>query len=162
MAEVFGVVSGDLGVVSLVIQIADSIKQLKDFCDLVKEAPDEVRLALGEVEVLSLVLQDIEQSMHDQSTCVPAIEAAVRKSLHLCRVSNDALMSVAKGLNGDIAGGKRWSSFKAALKKDSLMKFRARLEGAKMTLMLANQCYYQLVRCHIRTLHACKAVLTGL
>jgi hypothetical protein len=40
MAEVFGVVSGDLGVVSLAIQIADSIKQLKDFYDLVKEAPD--------------------------------------------------------------------------------------------------------------------------
>jgi hypothetical protein len=62
MAEAFGVISGGLSVVSLAIQIADSIKRLKDFCDLVKEAPDEVCLALDEVEVLSLVLQDIEHS----------------------------------------------------------------------------------------------------
>jgi hypothetical protein len=149
MAEAFGVISGGLSVVSLAIQIADSIKRLKDFCDLVKEAPDEVRLALDEVEVLSLVLQDIEHSMYDQSTCVPAIKTAVMRSLHLCRVSSDALLTIARDLYSDMAGGKRWSSFKAALRKDNMMKFRARLEGAKTTLMLANQCYYQLVRCPI-------------
>jgi len=143
MAEAFSVISGGLSVVSLALQIADCIKRLNDFCDLVKEAPDEVRLALGEVEVLSLVLQDIEYSVHDQSPRLPAVKAAVMRSLYLCRVSGDALLALVRDLNSDMAGGKRWPSLKAALKIDRMTKFRVRLEGAKTTLMLANQCYYQ-------------------
>jgi Fungal N-terminal domain of STAND proteins len=143
MAEAFGIVSGGLGVVSLSLQIDDCIKRLKDFCNLLKEPPDEVRLVLNEVEVLSLVLQDIEHSVHDQSTCLPTVKAAVMRSLHLCRLSGDALLALSRDLNSNMASGKGWALLKATLKKDRMARFQVKLEGAKRTLMLANQCYYQ-------------------
>jgi hypothetical protein len=143
MAEVFGVISGGLSVVSVVVQLADSIKKLRDFCDLVKEAPDEIRLVLDEVEALSYFLQEIECTANDSNGYLSNIEAAVQRSMRLCQVGSDSLSSLAADLQSAMASKKRWASLKAALKNEKLMKLRVQLEGSKTTLMLANQCYYK-------------------
>jgi hypothetical protein len=145
MAEAFGIVSGGLSVFSLAIQIASSLKTLKDFLDVVKETPTEVRLALNELEVLSLVLQDIEQSVNDQTASLPSIGPAVDKAIKLCKTSSDGLESVAQEVSGIILSGKRWSSFRGGLKRDRLARLRMQLESTKTLLALANQCYYKWV-----------------
>jgi hypothetical protein len=143
MAEAFGLVSAGFSVASLAIQIASSLKTLKDFLDVVKETPTEVRLALNELEVLSLVLQNIEQSVNGQTATLPAIRPAVIQAIELCKISDDALKSVAQEVNEMVFAGKRWSSFKGALKRDKLTRLRMQLESTKTLLALANQCYYK-------------------
>jgi hypothetical protein len=145
MAEVFGLVSSGLSVFSLAIQIASSIKTLKNFLDIAKEIPAEVRLAIDELEVLSLVLQDIEQSVGDQSTSSPRIRPAVEKAIGLCKASNKALLVVAEEINEMIAKGKRWATVKGALKRDKMARLHNQLERSKSLLILANQCFYQQV-----------------
>lgn len=142
MAEVLGIVAGGLGIVSVAIQVADSIKKLRDFCDLIKEAPADVRLTLDELEALSDVLQDIEHSIRDSSKQSNGFQAAVLRSLRLCQSVSDSLKFLAQEIQNDLANKKRWASLKAALKNDKIVKLRRRLEGMKTTLMLANQCYY--------------------
>jgi len=143
MAEAFGVLSGAFGVFSLSIQIASSIKTLKDFVDVVKETPAEAHHALNEVEALSLVLQDIEQSVRDQTAALPAMQPAIIKAVQLCKTSNDILEALAQELNNMAIAGKRWLSVKAALRRDRLTRFRMKLESTKTLLVLANQCYYK-------------------
>ncbi|KAI9743630.1 MAG: hypothetical protein M1818_002946 [Claussenomyces sp. TS43310] len=142
MAEVFGIVGGGVGVASLAIQITDSIRKLKGFCSLVKDTPEEVRLAIEEVEILSEVLTDIERGAQDGSARLPSIRSAVTRSIQLCRVSNDGLRTLAQDLSANSGDGKRWPTIKAALNRDKLERFRGRLESAKTTLLLANQYYY--------------------
>lgn len=143
MAEAFGVVSGGLGILSVAIQIASSLKTLKDFLDLAKETPEEIRLALNELEVLSLVLQDIEQSVDDGRASLPVMRQAVDQAVKLCKTSSDGLQSLAQETGRLVSSKNRWSSFRGALKRDKLTRLRTQLESTKTLLALANQCYYK-------------------
>lgn len=61
-----------IGVVSLAIQLADSVKKLLNFWDSVQNAPDNVKAMAKGLRVLSVVLDNIEthQKLHgeDQTT----------------------------------------------------------------------------------------------
>ena len=83
MAEVFGVIGGGLSAVSLSIQIAESITRLRDIFASVRESPSSIQFMLDEMSVLSLVLEDIEQSIQDKSACLPTYRTALMKSLQL-------------------------------------------------------------------------------
>ena len=60
MAKLGIAVSG-IGITSLGIQVADSVLKLKDFLDRVKEAPEDVKYNLKEIETLSLMFSEIGQ-----------------------------------------------------------------------------------------------------
>jgi hypothetical protein len=72
MAEL-GAVASAIGIASFGIQVADSVIKLKDFWERVKEAPEEIRFVLEEIETLSLVLAEIGQSSgnEDLVECAP-------------------------------------------------------------------------------------------
>ncbi|KAH8804555.1 hypothetical protein F5884DRAFT_901718 [Xylogone sp. PMI_703] len=142
MAEVFGVVTGAAGLVSLAVQTAEKIKSAKDFLDRVREAPQEVKLVRDEVEALTYVLDDIQFRLNNQNTYSPGNTLAVEHSLRLCRTAGEQLEVLARKLHENIIRRKRTGKAKAALKEDDLSKFRSRLRDAKSTLSLANQCYY--------------------
>jgi hypothetical protein len=143
MAEMLAVVSSGMGVVSLAFQVADSIQKLKDFCALMKDVPEEIRLAIEEVEILSLILEDIDRNVQQESLISPIIKFAVMKSLRLCRTSGNALGSLAKDMENGIVRSKKRGAFKAAMKKDKMELFRKKLETAKSTFLLAHHCYSQ-------------------
>lgn len=146
MAEVFGVVASGMGVVSLAFQVADSVKKLKDFYGLMKDAPEDIHLALDEVEVLSIVLEDIDRDIQQQLFPSPAIKAAAMKSLRMCTVASEALKTLVQELEKNIVASKKRGAFKAALKKDKVDRFRERLESAKSTMLVANHCYHGAVQ----------------
>ena len=143
MAEILAVAASGMSVVSLAIQITESIQKLKDFSDNIKNAPVEIRLALDEVEILSLVLEDIDQSIQQELFLSPLIQTAVMKSLRLCRVTGEALTSLVKEMEANMDVGKKRGALKFAMKKEKLDHFRQMLENAKLTILLANQCYNQ-------------------
>jgi hypothetical protein len=55
-----------LGVASLALQIGDCVIRLKGFWDAVKEAPEEIKNLIEEIETLSLVLSGFEDGEHPE------------------------------------------------------------------------------------------------
>lgn len=134
-----------MSVVSLAIQVANSIKKLKTFCTLISDAPAEICLVLDEVEILSLILEDIDCSVQEYVLPNPWTKLAVVKSYRLCQSSSEALKSLGEHLEAELSRGKKKGRFKIALKNDEIEIFKKRIEGAKSTMLLANQCFERAV-----------------
>jgi hypothetical protein len=130
-------------VVSLAFQVADSIKKLKDFCDFVKDAPEEIRLTLDEIEAMALVLGDIDKSVQVQNSLPPSTKNTVARSICLCQTCAAMLQSLVAELQNGLAKQKRRTLFTVALTREKLMNIKAQIECSKSILLLANQYYYQ-------------------
>ncbi|KAF4624646.1 hypothetical protein G7Y89_g13524 [Cudoniella acicularis] len=146
MAELLGVVASGMGVISLAIQLADSIKTLKELFSSMKAAPQEIFLAIEEVETLSLILEDINRSMREEIFLDPRTKVLAARSWRLCFASAEALRGLvgelekSLGVGKDGKGGSVKGRFKVAVKREVMEGFRRRVEGAKMSLLLAGQC----------------------
>jgi hypothetical protein len=81
MAEL-GIVASGMGIASLAIQIGDCIVRLKGFCDAVKDAPEEIKHLIEEIDTLSLVLSGFETN--EQPELNPGHEATT-KCFQLCK-----------------------------------------------------------------------------
>jgi hypothetical protein len=142
MAEILGVVASGISIASIAIQIGESALKLKEFWDTVKEAPEEIKYLIDEIETLSLILSDIGNS--EQQGDLPLVgKESAKKSLEFCQKGAAILKGVVKELDEKIAKGKRIGGFKAALKKNVTEKLRDRLRSAQFMLMLSNQTYYE-------------------
>jgi hypothetical protein len=60
MAEAFGIAGGTVGVISLSIQLAESLHKVKGFYESVKNAPPEVAELIEEIEIMQDILVDLE------------------------------------------------------------------------------------------------------
>ena len=60
MAEILGAVTSGVTIGALAGQIASSVKKMKSFLDEVKDAPENIRILLEDIEHLQLLLADIE------------------------------------------------------------------------------------------------------
>lgn len=58
MAEL-GIIASGMGIVSFAIQISDSVLRLKIFFGSVKEAIEEIRYLIEEIQTLGLVLSEL-------------------------------------------------------------------------------------------------------
>jgi len=111
-----------------------------------KAAPDEIRLVIDEVETLSLILEDVDRDMEQQLFLDPRTKATVMRSYRLCRNSSQALRALVAELEDHLAKGNKKGSFKVAIKQDKIESFQKKLESAKATMLLANQCYDRAVQ----------------
>jgi hypothetical protein len=141
MAEL-GVISGSLGMVSLAIQVAESVKKIKGFLDSVKEAPEEIRYILRQLEALGLVLSNCETE-EDEGLVSGAVSASIETSKAFLIRAAEALEMVVKDLEIEIRKGKKMGSFKAVLKQGIIDRLRQRLRDAQDLLVLSNQYYSQ-------------------
>jgi len=144
MAEI-GLIASGISIASLAIQIGDSIIKLKDFCSLVKDAPEEIEYLIEELEVLGLVISDIEASItsnQDESTL--ALDATtVSRCLGLCKRGADALEKAVQELGAELEKGRKRGSFKTALRKGTTDRLREKLRNAQSLMVLSQQTYYQ-------------------
>ncbi|KAG4430425.1 hypothetical protein IFR05_014095 [Cadophora sp. M221] len=144
MAEILGTVASGFAVVSLAIQVAETIHKLKTFHSLMQSAPADIIFAIEELEALSIVLKDVDHSMQEQLFLDPRVKGAVMRSWRLCKVAVDGLASIVVSLEEGLGKGKGKirGSFRVAMKKGEMDDFRRKIESAKATMQLANQIYY--------------------
>lgn len=143
MAEL-GVISGSLGIVSLAIQVCDSVMRLKSFLDNVKDAPDEIKYTIRQIEALNLVLSSTDPHEDDEDSCeAPAV--SMRNSKVFLVQAARALETSIKDLDLAIGKRKKVGSFKAVLKQSVIDKLKQRLRDAQDLLLLSNQYYSQYV-----------------
>ncbi|PVH75271.1 hypothetical protein DL98DRAFT_593269 [Cadophora sp. DSE1049] len=151
MAETLGAVASGFAVVSLAIQVTETIHKLKSFYSLMQSAPADILFAIEELETLSGILEDVDRSVQEQVFLDPRIKVGVMKSYRLCKAATAGLVVLVGGLEDSLRDGKgkTRAKFGVAMKKGEIEEFRKKIESAKVTMQLANQIYYQAVQSQI-------------
>jgi hypothetical protein len=135
-----GVAASGIGIASLAIQVGDSILKLKSFWEAVKEAPEDIKHLIDEIEILSLVLSEIGKES-DEGEEPPIASPSASKCQELCQKGLKALQDVVHELESEMKKRKRVGSVKAVLKKGTVDKLKDRLRSAQLLLMLSNITY---------------------
>ncbi|KAH6669557.1 hypothetical protein B0J14DRAFT_432565, partial [Halenospora varia] len=141
MTETLGVAASGMAVISLAMQVAQSLKKLKDFCSLIASAPTEILLALDEIEALSLILEDIDNSMQESLFSDARTKLVLLRSYKLCRSSGETLKVLVEEMDEALQKGRKRGGLKYAMKQSVLDSVRRRLESTKGMLILANQVF---------------------
>jgi hypothetical protein len=137
MAEMLGTVASGLGIASFAIQLVDSIKEIKDFFESVKEAPEDVKIAIRHIEIISKILSDIR--FGDE---IPQISPATAlECSELCRSSLNVLKGVITEFQRCMNMHRRFGAVKFVLQKEKLEKLTKRLESAQFMLLISHQTY---------------------
>jgi hypothetical protein len=137
MAEV-GLIASGMGIASLAIQIGDGILKLKAFWESVKDAPEDIRYILEEIETINLLLSEIISTRE----ALPAVNTpTATKCLGFCQRGAEILGNVVEDLHKGIEKRQRIGSIKAALKKGAIDRLTDKLRRAQYLLMLSNQIY---------------------
>ena len=132
-------VASTFAVVSLSIQLVESIKKLNDFWSSIKEAPANVHAILNDLSLLSSILSDIATETQE----VGSADTTLEKVLCSCELSVQELYIILSNLQLGFDSKKRsirqWTAVKSILKSDKIETFQAVLERLKSSLMLARQ-----------------------
>lgn len=137
MAEIFGAVTGGLGLASLALQLADSALQLKGFCERVKDARSKLTDLAHDIETISLTLQELER--HRQRGRQD--DTLLKRCAEGCKGKADQIEALVDKMEARITrlnvAGKAYT----ALKKTDVQELLVELEQAKSSIMLALQMY---------------------
>ena len=132
-----GAASG-MAVVSLAFQLGDSLKQLYNFWDSVREAPDDIHTVKKDLWLLSRVLADMAKEMQHSGP-----DQTLTGALKLCCDRANKLTDFTKDMEPGFASRslriRKWTAFKAVFKSEKIHKFQKVLEELKTTLILAQQ-----------------------
>ncbi len=127
-----------LGIASLALQLGDCIARLKSFWSAVKDAPEEIKYLLEEIETLSFVLSDFGANNDPK---LNQGQEATFKCFQFCKKAVGILDAVINEVEVEIKKRKRVGSVKAVLRRDVIEKLRERLMRAQSMLMLSNSLY---------------------
>lgn len=127
-----------IAVVSLAVQLADTAKQLCDFWTSIKDAPEDIRTIVADLELLNGVLA--EMASESQHTGPDKTLTAVLQS---CAGKLKSLTALTANLEPGFASKslrtRKWTAFKFVLKGEKLRRFQEVLESLKSTLVLGQQ-----------------------
>jgi hypothetical protein len=137
MAEL-GIAASGIGIASLALQVGHCVVRLKGFWDAVKDAPEEIKHLIEEIETLSIVLSDFETS--EQPELNLGRDSTLR-CLQFCKKAVGILDSIVKEVDAEVKKKKSVGSVTAVLKRDVIEKLRERLMTAQSILMLSNSIY---------------------
>ena len=127
------VAASGIAVASVALQLAGSVKQIYEFWNSIKEAPDEICAITEDLRVLSSILARIaNEAQHHEP------EATLEAALNGCLLNVKILDSLIKEIEPDLTSSRsrvrKWTAFKAVLKRAQLVKVQGALEKMKSTL----------------------------
>ena len=139
MAEVVGLV---VGVVSLGVQLAESVQKVKRFYNTVKDAPERLAGIIDEIESLSDILTEMEG---DRASFTAELGPKMQRCVATCRHAVDKFSTYANSLESRIKRHSRRGSVKFAMKSESIEGVISQLESSKSNLVLAYMLYREAV-----------------
>jgi len=127
-----------IAVVSLGVQLAENVKKLYDFWDSIKEAPEDIRAISADLKLLSSGLTQIAcEAQHVEP------DVTLEDTLQVCSIRVKELTTLLNEIEPGFASTRshlrKWTAFKAVLKRGQLTKIEKALEGLKSTLSLVQQ-----------------------
>lgn len=122
MAEALGAVASGFAVVSLAIQVAETINKMRNFYSLMQSAPADILFAIKELETLSLILEDVDRSVQEQVFLDPKAKLGVMRSWRLCKTATQGLVALVEKLEDNLGGarGKMRAKIGVAMKKGEM------------------------------------------
>lgn len=121
-------------VVSLAIQLAESVKKLHDFWESVKDAPKHFCAIQTDLQLLSTILEKIDRE-EDLS------DPYIRDVLKNCEGQVASLVAtvndIVPGFKAESRRTRAWATLKAAFKKEKVSEFKSCLQETMSTLRLA-------------------------
>jgi hypothetical protein len=140
MAEVFGVAAGAIGIVSLSIQLAESLQKVKCFYGAVKNAPPQVEELIEEIEIMQDILSDLESGSQSANM---ASSASMRRCMKVAQRATKSFVVFSDGLQKRIKKSRFRGGVKFALSRDDIKQMLDQLERTKSSLNLAYSLYQQ-------------------
>ena len=132
------VAASGMAVGSLAFQLGESIRQLHDFWDSIKEAADDIHTIKEDLWLLSSVLAEMANEMQHSGpdqTLTRALKACCDRANKLTDFTND----MEPGFASRSLRIRKWTAFKAVFKSEKIHNFQKVLEELKSTLILAQQ-----------------------
>ena len=130
-----------IAVVSLAIQLADSVKQLCEFWSSVNGAPGHIRSIATELELLSSILANIAleaQRVGPDKSLSGVLRSCTDKVKILTVLTND----LEPGFASRMLRLRKWTAFKAVIKREKVEKLQDGIERLKSSLLLAQQYHH--------------------
>jgi hypothetical protein len=133
-------VASGISIVSLGIQIADSIQKCLRFWKSVRGAPSDIGRIVEDLEALDEILNSVMayhqdfQSSEDSPQIIPlprALQSCANRLMDVVRTISD--------LEQGLQIRKLWTSLRTAFREEAINKVRRDLESAKSSLILSNQ-----------------------
>lgn len=138
MTEVFGIAAGAVGVVSLSIQLAESLQKVKSFYAGVKNAPLQVAELIEEIEIMQDILSDLEASSQ-----TVASNSNMKRCINAAQRATKSFASFSEELQASIKKRRYRGSARFALSRDDIKQMLDQLERTKSSLNLAYSLYQQ-------------------
>jgi hypothetical protein len=143
MAEVLGVIASGVAISQLASQVTSSIIKLNKCWDKIKEAPDDIRQLILEIDSLNLILRHIGDDLSISEP--PRGSICIDQSMKLCKEGADELRNLvselAKKINGKSGWRKKVGEVKVVLRKEDLKRLKRRMKIAVRLLSLGYQCH---------------------
>ena len=138
MAEVFGVAAGVFGVVSLSIQLAESVQKVKGFYANVRNAPPKLADLADEIGEMSDLIKELKQQ-HQPAGFVttPLMQRCIESS----RKAVEYFAIFSSELEARVTTRKLRGGIRFALSQDEISRILSRMERAKTMLVLAYMQY---------------------
>ena len=133
---------GVIAVVSLAVQLADSVKKVYEFWSSVEGAPEEIHMIAVDLNLISRVLADIALEAqrsgpnHTLTGVLDGCGTAVKTLEILVSAIEPGFASTSRRV-------RKWTAFTAVLKTGKLKKFQDALQRLKTTLILAERAHYK-------------------
>lgn len=140
MAEVFGVAAGVVGLVSLGVQLTDSVSKLREIRRTYKDAPDDIAALITTLETLARI---IEQSCTGvQRPATDAIQAQLLEDCkRWCQDIRNSIDDVLQSVLKEIMQTPRIGKIKVVFQKKTIDGWLQKLQSSKLDLLLAHQIF---------------------
>lgn len=129
-----------IAVVSIAIQVSDSLQKVSDFIESIQEAPEDIESTSSELQILSSLLEDIR--LHNPLLNTNASAQAILESLEK-KISSfmDLVNRYKPGLDSQSRRRRTWNAFRVASQREKFKKLKESLNDTKTTLILALQAF---------------------
>jgi hypothetical protein len=136
MAEVFGVAAGIVGLVSLTVQLTDSVGKFREIRHTYQDAPDEIHAYLETLDKLAPIIEQscaVPQRASADAAQVQLLEDCKRRCQNVRKSIDDVLRSILEEIKLRPWIGK----LKAVFEKKTIEEWLGKLERSKSELSLA-------------------------
>jgi len=146
MAELVGVFASSITLGTVVVQLATSITKLKDCWGQIRDAPEDLKWLMLEIEAFSTILAMGEADIAQESVVASLVNSKPAvQSFNLCRQASEELDLLVQELGRDIDSPslrrRSYAAVKIVMQKSKVEKYRSRLQNVTRLLSLSQQCY---------------------
>lgn len=127
--------SSVFAVVSIAIQLAESIKKLVEFGKAVQDAPASICALFHDLEVLAAVISQIQQ-INGNTVFDNVSEKALQNCHQKISKLQNTIHQAQLSLKSKSSTRRKWGAFNITLKKDEIQSLQRSIEEAKSTLQL--------------------------